>query len=128
MKQLFRLLTVYDVLLAVFFLAAAAAMLLWWVNATATSGDRVVVTRNGQIIGEYPLAEDAEIELEWQGHRNLLVIQDHRAYMKEANCPDGYCLRQGPVSRRRETIVCLPAKLAVTVTGDGKGDIDAVSR
>ena len=37
--------------------------------------------------------------------------------MTEADCPDGYCKRQGEISTEKETIVCLPHKLVVEIQG-----------
>ena len=127
MKKLLKLLTVWDMALALTFLAIAAAVLIGCAAGVREPGAAVTVTRDGQVVAEYPLNEDAVIPLEWQGHHNLLVIQDGEASITEADCPDGYCMRQGPVSRQRQTIVCLPARLVITVTGAGEEGLDAVS-
>lgn len=126
MNKLRHLLTAWDIGLAVFFLLAAAALLLGFAAAPEEEGAYIVISQNGLTVGEYPLSEDADIYLEWQGHSNLLLIREGVAYMAEANCPDGYCMRQGHVHLARQTIVCLPARLVVTVGGE-EGP-DAVSR
>ena len=60
------------------------------------------------------------------GHgTNVLVIENGSAYMEEADCPDGYCKRQGTISRVNETIVCLPHKLVAEVESDGSTTDDA---
>ena len=89
MNKLRQLLTAWDVGLAVFFLITAAALLLGFAAAPEEEGARIVVSQNGLVIGEYPLSEDADIHIEWQGHSNLLLIREGEAYMAEANCPDG---------------------------------------
>lgn len=129
MRNILSLLTICDIILAAVFVMAAGLIFTWSAAeaATGSSGGSVTLTRNGQAVGEYPLDEDATIDLEWQGHRNLLVIENGQAHMAEANCPDGYCLRQGPISRERQTIVCLPARLVVTVSGGEEGELDAIS-
>lgn len=45
---------------------------------------------------------------------NRIRIEDGKAYMEEANCPDGYC-ESRERSRHTQTIVCLPHKLVVEV-------------
>ena len=127
MKKLLKLLTAWDIALALIFLAIAAAVLIGCTAGVREPGATVTVTRNGQVVAEYPLNEDAVIPLEWQGHHNLLVIQNGEASIMEADCPDGYCMRQGPINRERQAIVCLPARLVITVTGDGEEGLDAVS-
>ena len=126
MHKLRQLLTAWDIGLALFFLLAAAALLLGLAAAPEEEGSYIVISQNGLTVGEYPLGEDADIHLDWQGHSNLLLIREGEAYMAEANCPDGYCLRQGQVHLARQTIVCLPARLTITVCGE-EGH-DAVSR
>lgn len=126
MNKLRQLLTAWDIGLALFFLLSAAALLLGFAAAPEEEGAYIVVTQNGLTIGEYPLSEDTDIHIDWQGHSNLLLIREGKAYMAEANCPDGYCMRQGQVHLARQTIVCLPARLVVTVRGE-EGP-DAVSR
>ena len=56
---------------------------------------------------------------------NVLVIENGSVHMEEADCPDGYCKRQGTISRVNETIVCLPHKLVAEVESDGSTTDDA---
>lgn len=85
----------------------------------AGAGGEIEVTIDGELYGTYLLNEDQEIEIQTGGDRNVIRIQDGVAFMEEANCPDGYCMEQGKVSRQRQTIVCLPHKLVVEVTEGG---------
>lgn len=81
-------------------------------------GDTVTVTVDGESFGTYPLSEDRTVEIltgEWEVQRNLLIIRDGKAYMAEASCPDGICTAHRPISRRGESIVCLPHRVVVTV-------------
>ncbi len=55
---------------------------------------------------------------------NVLLIKDGQASMTEADCPDLICVHHKPVSREGETIVCLPHKLVVEVTGKDSGPSD----
>ena len=52
---------------------------------------------------------------------NKIRVEDGKAYMEEANCPDGYCEEQGKISRHTQTIVCLPHKLVVEVLESDNG-------
>ena len=76
------------------------------------NGNTMKVTVDGEVYGT--------------GHgTNVLVIENGSAYMEEADCPDGYCKRQGTISRVNETIVCLPHKLVAEVESDGSTTDDA---
>ena len=73
------------------------------VNLTKKPGANVVV----RVDGEYEL----------NGGTNILHIEDGKAWLIDANCPDKLCMNQGKISYNGETITCLPNKLTVTVTG-----------
>ena len=129
MKKLLRLLTFYDWLLALVLLLTAGGLFVGLGRAAAQPpGAYVSLSRDGVPLAQYSLAEDRRLELTWQGHHNLLVISQGQAWIEAADCPDQYCVRQGPVSRRRESLVCLPARLVVTVQGGEAGQLDAISQ
>ena len=79
------------------------------------AGSRIQVTVDGEVYGTYSLTEDQVIEVKEGDFYNRIRIEDGKAYMEEANCPDGYCERQGKISSGAQTIVCLPHKLVVEV-------------
>ena len=83
-------------------------------------GDKVVVTVDGEVFGTYSLSEDVTVEIRTgaQGSElNLLVIKDGKAYVEAATCPDGICAGHKPISRKGESIVCLPHRVVITVHG-----------
>ena len=49
-------------------------------------------------------------------------------HMEEATCPDKLCIKQKTISKDNESIICLPNKVAVTVTSKSESDIDVISR
>lgn len=69
----------------------------------------------GEVYGRYALDEDQVIEVQDGDFYNRVRIKDGKAYMEEADCPDGYCEEQGKINNRTQTIVCLPHKLVVEI-------------
>ena len=114
-----------DILLAGGIVLVALVMLLVMHVTGETKGDQVQITVNGEIYGTYPLEKDQTIEVTEGEFHNVIRIEDGQAYMEEADCPDGYCKRQGTISRENETIVCLPHKLVAEVESDGSTTDDA---
>ena len=57
----------------------------------------------------------------------MVVIEEGVAHMEEATCPDHLCMEQKSISKDKETIVCLPNKVTVTVIGGESGELDAVA-
>lgn len=109
----------------------AAAVILYAVLklTSGESGSQAVVTIDGDVYGTYSLDTPQEIEIETEYGTNVLCIEDGEIYMVEADCPDGYCISQGKISRGNETIVCLPHKLVVTISSDEEqeDDFDAIT-
>ena len=81
-------------------------------------GETVEVKIDGELVAEYPLSVDGVFTI--NGGTNILVIESGEAYIREASCPDGLCVGHGRISRKGESIVCLPNRVTVTVSGEGK--------
>ena len=73
------------------------------------------MTVDGELYGTYSLEQDQEIEVDTAAGHNKIVISGGEAHMEEADCPDGYCIKQGSINKANQTIVCLPHKLVVEV-------------
>lgn len=92
-----------------------ALALLLFLQLGKKPGAEVIIRVDGQEQGRYSLSADGTYSL--NGGTNLLRIENGKARMEEASCPDHYCIHQGQISRTNETITCLPNKLTVTVSG-----------
>lgn len=89
-------------------------------------GKTAIVMVDGQIYRTLNLNENVELEIEGvDGGKNILVIEDGNAYMKDADCPDKVCVHQGKISRSNETIVCLPHKVVVVIQAE-TDEVDAI--
>lgn len=95
----------------------------------AEQGAQVTVTVDGEVYGTYSLEENQEIPIIQEGvTTNLLVIEGGSADMTEADCPDKLCVHQRAVSKNNETIVCLPNKVVVQVTGSEESGFDSIAK
>ena len=104
-----------DIILGIGIITVALLMLLFMQINRGEEGDRIQVTLDGKVYGTYSLEKDQVIEIEEGSFYNKIRVEDGKAYMEEANCPDGYCEELGKISRHTQTIVCLPHKLVVEV-------------
>lgn len=93
-------------------------------------GQYVLVTVDGEEKGTYPLDRDCVIQIQGRDGKitNVLTIKEGEARMTEANCPDHLCMKQRPIHKRNETIVCLPNRVVVTAMGSEQGEMDAITR
>ena len=110
-----------DIILGIGIIAAALLMMLVMQRNSGEEGDKIQVTLDGKVYGTYSLEKDQVIEIEEGSLYNKIRVEDGKAYMEEANCPDGYCEEQGKISRHTQTIVCLPHKLVVEVLESDNG-------
>lgn len=112
-----------DVLLvaALLLFGGALALFLW---LTRQAGGTVSVQIDGKTVMELPLNQDRSLVLGEGEHTNTLVIQDGKARVVEASCPDRICVGQGAVQYAGESIVCLPHRLVITVRGGAVSGVD----
>ena len=91
------------------------------------TGAEVVISVDGEELYRLPLFEDTELVIAREGKSNTIVISDGEAYVAEASCPDHVCVKSGKVSYDGQTIVCLPNKLVVSISGGADSDMDGVA-
>ncbi len=102
-----------------------AALLFLPMLLSRETGAGVVVAVDGREVARYSLAQSAVYEL--NGGTNTLVIENGKAWLSHADCPDHLCVKQGKVHASGQVITCLPNKLTVTVYGGEDSGVDLVS-
>ena len=125
-KEILHMFRPADIILAVILVIAGFVM-----SFALASGDseaeRVTATVNGELYGFYDLSEDQDITVEQNGHKNVFRIKGGSVHMIEADCHGHDCIRQGRISKSGQTIVCLPNKLVLEITG-GEQEFDTISK
>ena len=120
--------TVKNDILLILVALLAAGMLWGALRLTATQGADAVVTVDGKVEAVLPLTRDGTFSVD--GSRfgdadgscaNLIMVENGRVCVSEADCPDQICVRHGWIRYAGESIVCLPHRLVVTVRGGTKG-------
>ncbi|MDD2980385.1 MAG: NusG domain II-containing protein [Hespellia sp.] len=113
-----------DMILIAVIVFAAAAIFGWNMFRGQSADAEVEVTVDGTLYGIYDLDKDQKLEI---NQTNTLTIENHKADMTDANCPDLLCVHQKAVSRNGESIICLPNKVVVTVISKKEAEYDAVT-
>lgn len=88
-----------------------------------SKAQKLRITVSGKEYGVYSLDEDQVIKI---GDTNVCEIKDKKVTMISAECPDQLCIHQGPICLQGETIVCLPNKVVLEVTGMKQTDKEAL--
>ena len=96
----------------------------FWSIAGSSQGDTVLIKAGGELFGTYSLNENKEIDV---NGTNTVVIEDGTVYMKDSTCKNHVCIDTGKISETKDSIVCLPNKIVVTIEKAG-GDVDVISR
>ena len=91
------------------------------------SGNWVVVEVEGREYCRLSILEDGEQEIVTQWGNNWLVIQKGKVYIKEADCKNQVCVHTKPIDQTGESIVCLPHKVNIYITGNNESETDAVT-
>ena len=115
-----------DFILGAALLAAALCLFLVFRNLEKPGGT-VTVKQGKEIVAEYSLTEDGEYVFESFYGSNTLVIKDGEAWVCDSTCKDHICEKTGKISKKGETIICLPNTLFITVTDGATPDYDAVA-
>lgn len=111
---------IFGILLAALLLFAAGRFM-----AGNRNGGSAAIYLENKEYGRYPLDQDVQIRI---GGSNTLSIREGKADMTEADCPDKLCVKQKPISKKGETLVCLPNQIVVAIEGNSEErDIDAVA-
>lgn len=111
----------------IFFLVVISILpiILLFKNNLINEKKEVIISFNGEIHSRVSLNEvqNEEILIESKYHKNLLYISEEKVIMKEANCRDKICVKQGDISEVGESIVCLPNKIFIEIKGINEPDI-----
>lgn len=104
-----------DILLALIILLLSVTFIIVTKTARAP-GKSVTASIDGVTIETFSLEDEIvyEIHSEESG-LNVLIIEDGRARIDSANCPDKTCVRHKPINDSGETIICLPHKVIIAI-------------
>lgn len=124
MKKTIRNTTIADRILFLLLIISSAAGLFYTREAFSLGHD-VVIEVSGNPVYTLSLDANREISIEGTHGRTVLEIRNGKVRMKEADCSNQLCIKQGWISRG--TIVCLPNSIVVIIGRGTKQDIDAVT-
>ena len=116
------------VVLTVLALAAAAALTVW--PSGSDNALTAVVTADGQELDRFAPAELAAGPRTYTHNCYTLTVtaSEDGLRVSEADCPTQDCVHTGTISRSGQSIVCLPARIIIQLTGGqaDPGGVDVV--
>ena len=117
-----------DVVFISFLALFCIVVCVWVYRGGNVEGSNIVITVDGKEYGTYSLLEEQTITIFEGDKTNVIEIKEGKAYMKSASCPDHLCVEQKAVSYDKESIICLPNKVVISVISDAKNDVDLIIR
>ncbi len=95
----------------------------------SAAGDTVEICVDGKCVARYnyrALTEQKTYISDTEYGYNEIVIDAEGAYVQKSSCKDQMEVRQGRISKANASLICLPNRLVVQITG-GKADADIVA-
>lgn len=117
----------------ILFLVFISGFFMAWKTLGLSQGpSQVKVSLEGQTVLSFPLnQEEKRYNLRLPKGEAVLEVKKGAVRlleMEEEICPRHICSHTGWISKRGESIVCVPNRLVVQVTEAGEEIVDAVSR
>lgn len=107
-----------DVVLIAILSAIGLVLTLFIFSPSKDDAAYLEVRQSGKVVMTLPLDNDTTQTIyDNEKKSNTFYIKDGIVSMKHADCSDHTCVRTGSISRTGETIVCLPHRLVLEITG-----------
>lgn len=113
-----RMIKKKDLFLIIIIMITSVFFIITSVIKKGTSPNTVKITISGLEYASYSLYNDREVEISNGYGNNKIVINNGMVFISEADCPDKYCVKHKPISKSGESVICLPHKLVVEITGE----------
>lgn len=122
-----------DAIFLLILIVLVAGIGLYNIGLHKRQGAELQIEVKGQLYGCYPLNLDANISVKQNINgvetvTNYVLIENGKATMSEATCPDLLCVYQKDISKEGEMIVCLPNQVVLQVLDDIPQDYDGISQ
>ncbi len=106
-------------------IAAMAGIYLLLVHRGGGSRIAVIISEGETLYSiDLDKAKDEPIVIfDSSGGMNIIRTTDGEIFVEQADCPDGICMKHGPLEKGGTPIVCLPHKLVIRWAEDA-GEVD----
>lgn len=113
---------------ALVLLLSALCFVLFMPREDVAEHAQVEILLDGVRVAVLPLDENASFAAEGM-YTNLIRIEDGRVFVEKSDCPGLDCVHLSAISRPGRTLVCLPNRMEVRITGaDADDGVDFVVR
>ena len=119
--------TLWDALVVLAVLALAGLLAARPLLAAKTAGELMVsISVDGETVERCALSTYEGGTYKSRGYTLTVEAADGAVYVASSDCPNQDCVHSGAISRAGQSIVCLPARVAVTLEG-AASDYDLIA-
>ena len=98
-------------------------VLLFVLRGRSSEGSYVIIMHQNEEKARFSLTSNGVYDI--NDGKNQIEILDGKVRMIDADCPDELCIRQGWIEYDGQSIICLPNKITVMISG-GDSSVDFV--
>lgn len=97
-------------------------------NAPAETGGRLIIHQDGQVLREAALDRNETLNLSVHSGRMSIEIDPVQGVrVAHSDCPAHICMHTGWIIKTGQTIICLPNKMLLEITGAGEEEYNAIA-
>ena len=101
----------------IFLLAAG----IWLYPHMKEEGKLCRITIGGKLHSKISLSDDGEMELPGC----IVRVKNGEVYVTDSDCPDKVCENTGRISKSGESIICVPNRISIEISGEAENDVIA---
>lgn len=113
-----------DILILIAALVMAVGIIMYFAQ-TEADGKTAIILKDGREINRIDLNSAEKYEITVGGeYTNKIVCENGSIGVVHSTCPGGVCVNSGSISEAGRSIVCLPNRMEIRITGSS--DVDVV--
>jgi len=111
----------FDIILISVLIIGLVSWLVFWAISGSNVNKKAIVEYNNEEILEIDLNVDQEIRLhelkngETLKYEMLIVVKKGYIFVKENDCPNHDCIKEGKKNKIGDTIICLPNRILIRI-------------
>jgi len=113
--------SIWDIVLCIFAICSVIALLLV-LFLPKNHASMVNIYYDGVLEKELSLTKDQDFEF----YELIIRIKDGKVSVISSNCQDHLCEKTNPISKAGESIICLPNKIVIKISG--KSEVDGITQ
>ncbi len=89
----------------------------------------LVIRSDGKVIKQINLntSKDTEFVVKSREGHLTVEIKNGKVRVINSTCKDKLCIKEGWISRSGESIVCLPNRISISITGQNDQPVDSIT-